>query len=156
MWNYTQNEWRRCETTLKTSGEDVKLHSKRVEKMWNYTRNEWRRRENTLKTSGEDVKLHSKRVEKMWNYTRNDWSGRKITLETSGEDVKLHSKRVGKLMLDLPLATFQRRLVMINWRPYWRNLENWSTLKWSERPRVGKLVLIFSRKNHTKKPKIVL
>ncbi len=43
MWNYTRNEWRRCEiytrnewrrskTTLETSGEDVKLHSKRVEK----------------------------------------------------------------------------------------------------------------------------
>jgi pyruvate kinase len=28
--NYTRNEWRRCETTLETSGEDVKLHSKRV------------------------------------------------------------------------------------------------------------------------------
>ncbi len=27
-------------TTLETSGEDVKLHSKRVEKMYNYTRNE--------------------------------------------------------------------------------------------------------------------
>jgi hypothetical protein len=31
--NYTRNEWRRCKTTLETSGEDVKLHSKRVEKM---------------------------------------------------------------------------------------------------------------------------
>jgi hypothetical protein len=31
------------ETTLETSGEDEKLHSKRVEKMKNYTRNEWRR-----------------------------------------------------------------------------------------------------------------
>jgi hypothetical protein len=30
---YTRNEWRRCKTTLETSGEDVKLHSKRVEKM---------------------------------------------------------------------------------------------------------------------------
>jgi hypothetical protein len=30
--NYTRNEWRRCETTLETIGEDVKLHSKRVEK----------------------------------------------------------------------------------------------------------------------------
>jgi hypothetical protein len=39
--NYTRNEWRRCNTTLETSWEDVKLHSK------------------------EDVKLHSKRVEKM-------------------------------------------------------------------------------------------
>jgi hypothetical protein len=40
---YTRNEWGRCETTLETSGEDVKLHPKRVEKMSNYTRNEWRR-----------------------------------------------------------------------------------------------------------------
>ncbi len=31
--NYTRNEWRRCENTLETSGEDVKQHSKRVEKM---------------------------------------------------------------------------------------------------------------------------
>jgi hypothetical protein len=30
---HTRNEWGRCETTLETSGEDVKLHSKRVEKM---------------------------------------------------------------------------------------------------------------------------
>jgi hypothetical protein len=59
--------------TLETSGEDAKLHSKRVEKMQNYTRNEWERRKTThvlvqlsqLETSGEDVRLHSKRVEKM-------------------------------------------------------------------------------------------
>jgi hypothetical protein len=30
MLNYTRNEWRRCKTTLETSGEDAKLHSKRV------------------------------------------------------------------------------------------------------------------------------
>jgi hypothetical protein len=30
---HTRNEWRRCETALETSGEDVKLHSKREEKM---------------------------------------------------------------------------------------------------------------------------
>ena len=41
--NYTRNEWRRWETTLETSREDEKLHSKRVEEMRNYTRNEWRR-----------------------------------------------------------------------------------------------------------------
>jgi hypothetical protein len=39
---YTRNEWRRCETTLETSREDVNLHSKRVEKMGKYTRNESR------------------------------------------------------------------------------------------------------------------
>ncbi len=48
--------------TLKSSGEDVKLHSKRVEKMQSYTRNEWGI---TLETGGEDSKLHSKRVQKM-------------------------------------------------------------------------------------------
>ncbi len=31
--NYTRNEWRRCKNTLETSGEDVKIHSKRVEKI---------------------------------------------------------------------------------------------------------------------------
>jgi hypothetical protein len=30
---YTRNEWRRCKTTLETSGKDVKI----------YTPNEWRR-----------------------------------------------------------------------------------------------------------------
>ncbi len=31
--NYTRNEWRRCKTTLEMSGEDVKIYSKRVEKI---------------------------------------------------------------------------------------------------------------------------
>jgi hypothetical protein len=31
--NYTRNEWRRCQNTLATSGEDVKTHSQRVEKI---------------------------------------------------------------------------------------------------------------------------
>ncbi len=31
--NYTQNEWRRFKNTLETSGEDLKIHSKRVEKI---------------------------------------------------------------------------------------------------------------------------
>ncbi len=75
---YTRNEWRR-KTTLETS-EDVKLHSKRVEKMHKYTRNEFKKK---LETS-EDVKLHSKRVETE-GYTRNEWR-RKATLETSWED----------------------------------------------------------------------
>ena len=52
-------------TTLETSGEDVNLHSKRVEKIKNHTRSEWRSYKTTLETSGEDVKLHSKRVERM-------------------------------------------------------------------------------------------
>ncbi len=33
----------KVKTTLETSGEDIKLHSKRVGKILNYTRNEWRR-----------------------------------------------------------------------------------------------------------------
>ncbi len=41
-------------TTLETSGENAKLHSKRVEKC-----------EITLETSEEDMKFHSKRLEKM-------------------------------------------------------------------------------------------
>jgi hypothetical protein len=49
-------------STLETSGEDVKLHSKRVEKIQNYTRNEWRRCKITLDTIGEDINPHSKRV----------------------------------------------------------------------------------------------
>jgi hypothetical protein len=52
---YTRNEWRRCETSLETSGEDEKPHSKRVEKMRNHTRNKWRRYLITLQTSGEDI-----------------------------------------------------------------------------------------------------
>jgi hypothetical protein len=35
---YTPNEWKRLKTTLETSGEDSKLHSKRVEKIETYTR----------------------------------------------------------------------------------------------------------------------
>ncbi len=31
--NYTRNEWRRWKSTLQTNGEDVKLHSKPVERM---------------------------------------------------------------------------------------------------------------------------
>ncbi len=32
-YNYTPNEWRRYKTTLETSGEDIQLHSRRVEKI---------------------------------------------------------------------------------------------------------------------------
>ncbi len=31
--NHTRNEWGKCKTTLETSGEDVKIHSKRMGKM---------------------------------------------------------------------------------------------------------------------------
>jgi hypothetical protein len=41
MKKYTRKEWRRWKSTLETSGEDEKVHSKRVEKMKKYTRNEW-------------------------------------------------------------------------------------------------------------------
>ncbi len=50
----SQQKSMRWKTTLETGGKDVKLHSKRDEKMWNYTRNGWRRCETTLETSGED------------------------------------------------------------------------------------------------------
>ncbi len=33
MQKYTRNEWRRCTNTLETSGDDLKLHLKRVEKI---------------------------------------------------------------------------------------------------------------------------
>jgi hypothetical protein len=33
---HTRNEWKRSETTLETSGKDVKLHSKRVENSGNF------------------------------------------------------------------------------------------------------------------------
>jgi hypothetical protein len=48
------------------SGEDEKVHSKRVEKMKKYTRFERRRWKITLGSSEEDEKLHSFRVEKMY------------------------------------------------------------------------------------------
>jgi hypothetical protein len=44
-------------TTLETSGDDRKLHSKRVETIENYTRNEWGRPKITLETSGEDARF---------------------------------------------------------------------------------------------------
>jgi hypothetical protein len=47
--NYTRNGWRRCKTTLETSGKDKKTHTKQVENIGRYTRNE-----------EEDIKLHSK------------------------------------------------------------------------------------------------
>ncbi len=105
-WNYTRNERRRCETTLETRGEDVKLHSKRVEKMltlWIVAfAVEW-----FHITTGALLCIVLFRI----FYTRNEcsfrWSGNirlskpghiyKCTLETSWEDVKVHSKPVGKI-----------------------------------------------------------
>ncbi len=63
--NYTRAGWRKSKTTLETSGEDQKLHSKWVEKIRNYTRAGCRKSKTTLETSGEDQKLHSKWVEKI-------------------------------------------------------------------------------------------
>jgi hypothetical protein len=57
----------KCES--KSQWAQVKLHSKRVEKMSIHTRNELRRWQVTLKTSGEDVNSHSKRVDKSKNKT---------------------------------------------------------------------------------------
>ncbi len=56
-------------TTLETSGEDWKTHSKRVEKIGKHTPNEWRRCKNYTPNEWEKAKLHSKRVRKMQCYT---------------------------------------------------------------------------------------
>ncbi len=109
-------------TTLETSGKDVKLHSKRVEKMRNYTRDEWKRCETTLETSGDEVKtaletsgedithlkinnfielcLHTvaSLFTDTWNYTRNEWRRCKTTLKTSGKDIETTLKTSGEDM----------------------------------------------------------
>ncbi len=78
MWNYTRNEWRRCETTLETSGEDGKLHSKRVYNL-----------------SCLAVCPASRACLMVIKFFKDfDIFRPKTTLETSGEDAKLHSKRV--------------------------------------------------------------
>ncbi len=106
---YTRNEWGRWKTTLETSGEDEKLHSKRVGKMKNYTRNVVRGWKNTLETGGEDVSFENigavfpvaAQEPFMYFLIRGIFNQEKLdvktTLETGGEDVKLHSKRVGKM-----------------------------------------------------------
>ncbi len=95
MYNYTRNEWARRKTTLETSGEDVKLHSKRVEKIaWadvlpvliDMVRNLVLSVSSTFANSVTNLKLHSKRVEKMEDYTPKWWRRWKI-----------HSKRVEKI-----------------------------------------------------------
>jgi hypothetical protein len=92
-------------TTLETSGEDAKLHSKRVEKMQNYTRNWWRRCETTLQTTGEDS--FDRFFESAKNFI-NPYNKQsklqllsKTTLETGGKDREIHSKRVEKIMFTL-------------------------------------------------------
>ncbi len=89
-----------CEnkTTLETSGEDVELHSKRVEKMGNYTRNEWRRcifsvfvMFANLITMGIEANMRCYGRTNCKNQYL-DWV--KTPLETSVKDVKFHSKRV--------------------------------------------------------------
>ncbi len=97
-WNYTQNEWRRGETTLETSGEEVKLHSKRVEKRWNYTRNEWGgcnlsyffRLSSSESTSYACAISLNFSVASTDNYTRNEWG-----------TCKLHSNWVEKIRITL-------------------------------------------------------
>ncbi len=66
MWNYTRNGWRRCETTLETSGEDylgVTCYQCFL-KMYHpyHCFVDWWPAKTTLETSGEQDKLHSKRV----------------------------------------------------------------------------------------------
>jgi hypothetical protein len=102
---HTPNEGRRCKNTLETSAEDVKIHSKRVEKMQNYTRNEWRRSPpfslffSMIFLKSPHVHLLTSRPPNMEEISTSDClpMHEKTTLETSGEDVKTHSKRVEKM-----------------------------------------------------------
>jgi hypothetical protein len=62
------------ENTLETSGEDVKLHSKRVGKIGNYTRNEWGRCDNYTRNERgrcENNTLNEWRRSEI--YTQNEW-----------------------------------------------------------------------------------
>jgi hypothetical protein len=102
--NYTRNEWKRYIITLETSGEDINLHSKRVEKKLIYTRNEC----NFSRFNSNNFPLcaqYGMWLERMLNSenyvslivtfcqnftleTSVVFYGEKNTLETSGEDVK--------------------------------------------------------------------
>ncbi len=75
--SYTRNEWRSCEPTLQTSGKDVKIHPKRVEKIISALMN----KENISKSEQYIKSLNLFPVEESWTEV-------KTTLETSGEDVK--------------------------------------------------------------------
>jgi hypothetical protein len=98
MQNYTQNGWRRCETTPETSVENE-----------NYTPKEWRRRETTLETSGElqvynrryhgrDISAACGQLAKLNQKTTLETGGEdpKFTLETSVEDPKTTPKTSGE------------------------------------------------------------
>ncbi len=82
--------------TLQTSEEDIKLHSKRVEKIENCTRNEWRRSGKLKPNLGRyenppewrEILDHFRGSElQAENYTRNEWRRCETTLETSWENV---------------------------------------------------------------------
>jgi hypothetical protein len=79
--NYTRFEWRRCETTLETSGEDVKTTLV----------------SSVLSTCEIAADQYIDELYLEYNYDLNQWKlgGRaqflKFTLETGGELVKLHS-----------------------------------------------------------------
>ncbi len=104
---YTRNEWRRCKTTLVTSGEDqtwVEAQKLNIASLAsNLEAKSKTDLQSKIDTSSSDIstalgilegeKLHSKRVGKMWNYTRNEWREWRSTLRTSEEDGDLSEVR---------------------------------------------------------------
>ncbi len=97
---YTRNEWRRWKNTLETSRDDVKLHSKGVEKMEKYTRNEcifsnllpaFRLRSNRIRAWL--YFLFKMFVPFCWRFGR----GRLYNSTRPVQHENLHSKRMGKM-----------------------------------------------------------
>ncbi len=91
--NHTRNGWRRSKTTLETSEEDLKLHSKRVEKIKNYTRNEWRRSKSTLEARCFQLRniqraRHAFGRRLLFKTSLKTSGEVQNTLETGGEDYK--------------------------------------------------------------------
>ncbi len=82
-------------TTLETGWEDVKLHSKRVEKR---------------------KKLHSKRVEKRKNYTRNELRRLETTLVPSGE-VKNYTRNEWRTIKGMAACSSSKVMETININP---------------------------------------
>ncbi len=88
MRNYTRNEWKRCETTLETSREDVKLHSKRVY---------FFQLQKRLSDAQEILKFNESEISKLKDIAFRQVIllkkydrilSEKTTLETGGEDAK--------------------------------------------------------------------
>ncbi len=93
MNNYTRFEWRRYETTLFSSGEDVEFIGLELTKGSIFSEIPLKTDEGHVKCGGPwyllhetlngggPVKVHSKRVGKMKNYTRNEWRGSSDSLQ---------------------------------------------------------------------------